>query len=508
MPSHEDADKTVARRLRGDLDWIVMRCLEKERNRRYGTPQDLARDVGRYLKNEPVDAGPPTATYKVGKFVRRHRLGVGLTAAAAVATVGVTIALAVLLGQAREARAEADATRIEAEAQRATAEAQTAIATGVNDFLTHDLLGTAALNAFGVDVTLRELLDNASDTIVGRFNDQPRVAAAIRDAIANTYMHLDQPAKAVGHFDAAEALLSDLPPDDPVQLAARKNAAWARTATDLDESERRLAELLEPFEHVFGLDDPRTIEIRYNLAGIAVQRGDNAASVTLFEPVLAAQERTLDRSHDRLLRTRMEYASALRRVGRIEESLVQARRAFDDTPEASAEKATRAFALASSLRGLALPRDASPLPEPIARDSLSDEAREHVAEAERLLAYALDDRREYLGLEHPFTRQIDNLRAMLYMNLGEYERALPILEELAGLAPASPDGASANNVMTSGAIFSNLGRCLIELDRLEDAEASLLQAEPFVRHFGNQWLIDVNAARLDYVRDALSASRD
>ncbi|HPF69850.1 MAG TPA: serine/threonine-protein kinase, partial [Candidatus Krumholzibacteria bacterium] len=65
-------------RLRGDLDWIIMRCLEKDRNRRYGSPAELAQDVQRHLDDQPVSAGPPTARYRMGKFVRRHRTGVAI----------------------------------------------------------------------------------------------------------------------------------------------------------------------------------------------------------------------------------------------------------------------------------------------------------------------------------------------------------------------------------------------------------------------------------------------
>src|SRR5690606_17451715 len=67
---------TLSRRLRGDLDWIVMRCLEKERARRYDSASALARDLERYLSDEPVEAGPPSVGYRAAKFIRRHRGGV------------------------------------------------------------------------------------------------------------------------------------------------------------------------------------------------------------------------------------------------------------------------------------------------------------------------------------------------------------------------------------------------------------------------------------------------
>ena len=87
----------LARRPKGDLDWIVMKCLEKERTRRYGSPGDLAADLSRYLEHQPVLAGPPGVAYRGRKFVRRHRFGV----AAAIATVLVLV----VFGASRTAQA-------------------------------------------------------------------------------------------------------------------------------------------------------------------------------------------------------------------------------------------------------------------------------------------------------------------------------------------------------------------------------------------------------------------
>src|SRR6516165_6533999 len=82
----------LTKAVRGELDWIVMKCLEKDRTRRYDTANSLARDVERYLHDEPVEACPPTAGYKLHKFVRKHK--VGLTTAAgfgALLVLGTTV---------------------------------------------------------------------------------------------------------------------------------------------------------------------------------------------------------------------------------------------------------------------------------------------------------------------------------------------------------------------------------------------------------------------------------
>ena len=70
----------LQRSIRGELDWIVMKALEKDRTRRYESASDLASDIQRFLQNEPVKAGPPSATYRLKKFVRRNQMPVAISA--------------------------------------------------------------------------------------------------------------------------------------------------------------------------------------------------------------------------------------------------------------------------------------------------------------------------------------------------------------------------------------------------------------------------------------------
>ena len=83
--------KTLTQLLTNDLDWIVMKALEKDRNRRYDAPGSLAEDVQRYLRDEAILARPPTAVYRVRKFASRHRAAV-LAAGAVTVTLVVGIA--------------------------------------------------------------------------------------------------------------------------------------------------------------------------------------------------------------------------------------------------------------------------------------------------------------------------------------------------------------------------------------------------------------------------------
>ena len=176
---------SLRRQLRGDLDWIVMKALEKDRSRRYTSPADLARDTQRYLDDEPVLAGPPTNAYRAGKFVRRHRIG---TAFAALLGCLVVAFVIVTLAQGR---------RIVKERDRATAEA--AKANSINAFL-QKTLGSADPWQTGRDVPIRDVLADAARKADAEFKDEPLIAAAVKNTIGRTYVSL-------GEIESGEQLI-------------------------------------------------------------------------------------------------------------------------------------------------------------------------------------------------------------------------------------------------------------------------------------------------------------
>src|SRR5882757_419902 len=158
LARHRGADPTTLRRqLRRDLDWIVMKALEKDRTRRYASPGDLARDTQRYLDNEPVLAGSPTAVYRMGKFVRRHRLGT----AVGVAILGLIIAF-VILSAVQVGRANTERDRAAAAARKAAS---------INELL-QDTLGSADPWKSGADVSVRATLASAVKKAQTAFRDQ------------------------------------------------------------------------------------------------------------------------------------------------------------------------------------------------------------------------------------------------------------------------------------------------------------------------------------------------
>ncbi len=176
-----DPDRLV-RSLRGDLDWILLKALEKDRSRRYETANALAMDIRRYLNNEPVLASPPSAAYLARKFVRRHRGGVAVSAAAAVVLLAFAVTTSVQNGViARE---------------RDRAELESAKAAAVNDFLQDMLVSVDPWASGEHDLTVAEAMDNARADIDSIFAGQPEVAAEMHATMGQTYLGLQKLAAA------------------------------------------------------------------------------------------------------------------------------------------------------------------------------------------------------------------------------------------------------------------------------------------------------------------------
>ncbi len=129
VAAHRHIDhKGLSKLLRGDLDWIVMKALEKDRTRRYETANGFAADIGRYLSDEPVEACPPSAAYRLRKFIRRNRAGLVTTSLLGVALLVATSAIGWTIRDRSAEQADMDRQRVEqkleAERERAATRQQ------------------------------------------------------------------------------------------------------------------------------------------------------------------------------------------------------------------------------------------------------------------------------------------------------------------------------------------------------------------------------------------------
>ncbi len=269
---------TLTRELKGDLDWIVMKAMDPDRTRRYETANGLALELQRYLHHEPVLARPPSARYRFGKFVRRHRAGV--TAAVIVAAGLVASTVLATLGMVRATRAE-QATAREAEASRQ-----------VSEFLVGLFQVSDPDQARGNTITAREILDRGAAEIADGLGDQPLVRARLMATMGDVY-------RALGLYDEATPLLTR-------SLAIREEALPA-DHVDLAESLYRLALLYrqqgkfadaEPLyrralairERAFGPSHVEVAQIVGSLGGSYLERGRYAQADTLLHRALAIRE--------------------------------------------------------------------------------------------------------------------------------------------------------------------------------------------------------------------------
>ncbi|HEU4925651.1 MAG TPA: serine/threonine-protein kinase [Vicinamibacterales bacterium] len=271
--------------LRGDLDWITMKALEKDRARRYPTAIDLATDIRRHLESLPVTAGPPSALYRTRKFIRRHRVGVGV--GSALVALLTLFALAMTLQAGRIAR----------ERDRANREARNA--RQVADFLIDLFAVSDPSEARGNSLTAREILQKGAAKIDQRLEDQPDVRARLQATIGTVYTNL-------GLYRDAEPLLRRaletnrrvLGDDDAQTVTSAHqlaNLLWYQD--NLKEAERLYADVVARRERILGVDDPQTLRAKFDLGTLywAQKRFDDAERIT--RETLERQRRVLGETH-------------------------------------------------------------------------------------------------------------------------------------------------------------------------------------------------------------------
>jgi len=173
--------KKLSATIRGELDWIVMKCLEKDRTRRYESPSALATDIGHHLQDEPVLASPATTTYRLQKFARRHRIGIGVVASVLVALSAGLIVAVIALRREKIAKDDAIAARDHEKTARVAEENARAYEKETDRFLGNMFSAIDPAESRGKEVSVREVLDAASKRID---NDRQTSAAGINNRAA------------------------------------------------------------------------------------------------------------------------------------------------------------------------------------------------------------------------------------------------------------------------------------------------------------------------------------
>ncbi len=485
--SRSPATVTRARQLAGDLDWITLKAMEKDRNRRYASASELISDIRRYQSNEPVIARPPSVAYRLGKFTRRHRVGVVLSATAISLLVLGAIGTGLGLVRALEAERAAAASALTAER--------------TVDFMLEMFTNADPTQSRGETITVKQVLDAGVEQIRSDLAEEPGVRFRLLEIMAQVYVSLGLYNQGSDLYDeAAEAQIDLQRADgysDPVQAdidAFRMRAALASFVTEFEDAataEGLLLELLAednlvPANHIEraqALSYLATAQVRlgkyqeaiaayddalarlsdaeddaldfygglqFGKALVYEETGEYAAAVEIVETALATRVARLGEDHPWTINARSLLARSLKNAGRAEEA-EQLYRQVMVQQEATIGPDHMDTALTAANFGSLL------------RDMGQYE------EAVGLYYRAFDILEAELGLEHDWVTATRGNIAQVYHDLGRVEEAVSIYRELIALderllAPDHPDRAF--NLNNLGMIYH--------------AEGALDQAEPLL----------------------------
>jgi eukaryotic-like serine/threonine-protein kinase len=467
--------------LRGDLDWIAMKALEKDRARRYGTPSELAVDIRHFLKHEPVVARPASTMYRAKKYVRRHALGVGAGAVLLLLLAGFGLLQTL------------DLRRITRERDRANRERDRA--TRITYFMTNMFKVSDPSESRGNSVTAREILDKAANDLDKGLAKDPEVQSQMMHVMASTYSNLGLYPRAQeleeraldsrthllgagdqktlesmgqlgwildreGHYDEADKLERQalagerrvLGSDDAVLLDTIDH--MAATAGDLghNEEEEKLArEAIQIATAKLGPESEETLRSMNTLAAAFFNEGRYDEAEREYRPLIEVARRTLGPDHPLTLSANGNLATTLASTGRLKE----------------AEQLDREV-LAAQQRVLGPGHQKTTL----TMDNLSsiiDMQGRHV-EACELSREVLAIRSRTLGAEHPETLATQVNLSIYLLEAGHSEEAEKMLREtLAAL------------IRVDGPNNSDTLACQTELARTLNKEGHYEEAEKLAR---------------------------
>jgi serine/threonine protein kinase/Flp pilus assembly protein TadD len=446
---HRTPPQTLVRELRGELDWVVLKAMEKDRERRYLSPAGFAADLRRFLRDEPLVARPPSRSYRLTKFARRNRLALGASLAVLLGLIGLSAGVTIAL--------------VEANRQRALTEAALDEAVAVTDFLV-DMMGAARPYAQGRDVSVREILDLTAGSLATELADRPLIANRVRRTIGTTYAEL-------GLFAEAESLLT---------------------------------QAVAEYERLLGSDHERTLRALQELGDLLLtaDRLDEAAAI--YEATYARQVRLHGERHRATLATLHEWGNVLANQSRYAEAESLLVRSWELGQEVFDPDSQNYLSFASNLANFyaetGRPEPAEPLLRLVLEGRTRVRGEEHpeTLEAWNNLAMLYADQGRYQECI-PFLRHAHELQDKL-LGPGHHE-ALVTRNNLAAISALVFDWALAESLYIEGLaaaeqdrdpseriiqyMINNLGYLQLQQGRFEAARTNLTRAHELRRtHLG------------------------
>lgn len=472
----------MVRSLRGDLDWIVMRCLAKERTRRYQSANELVQDIDRFILKLPVLARPPSIGYVVSRFVRRHKLAVAasLFSLCAVLTGAALASYHAILA-------------VEAQG----------VAHQVVNFLRDDLLSPASPELEpDRDIRMRTVLDRASAKVDTRFADQPLVEASVRRTLGHAYETLGDLEQASKHLKRSIVLREQLSDADDASLLETKSflldvlgqqskyESAVALGTAVLEAQRQVvgpnhpdtlltmvrlgrvyrltakypdAEALhrqayEAYRRQLGEDSQQTMEALHALAATQLYRGNYREAQLLLERVVVFSSSSLGSQHPDTMSARSNLAASYSYQGKfaeaeaiqrellqISERILGAEHAdtlvtLENLAYTYAEQGNPEAALLLQLRALATSKRVRGAEHPhtlltMGNLAASYEDMGRFNEAVELRNEAISIERRILGDRHPSTLLSMNNLAFDYRVLGRLPEAESLLLQATQISP-------------------------------------------------------------------------
>lgn len=447
--------KQLARRLRGDLDAIVLRALSKEPSRRYASAAEFSEDIRRHLAHKPVSARAASVPYRSLRFMQRHRFGLFV---ACLAFIGLLTFIFVLVGERRETRAERD--RAERQAMRAE---------HVSRFLV-DLFQLADPKRRPGDVvTARELLDKASKELPSKLSKQPDLQVHMLNTLGEIYLNLGLVSEADKCQAAAFGIADSLLKPDSLEVADILDLAGSIRAVEgqYDEAARLYGEALKIKRKYLPPAHPGIADSLYNLGAVALDKDQYFQAERLFRFALDIRRKHPEQDQSAI-------AKLLNALGAVLNDLNRSAEAEDMLREA--------LRLHETIYG----KDHPTVAVTVGNLAIALETNGKLDEAEQLKRRALSLTRSLLGEDHPdVIIPLSNLGFLLSVRNKNAEAAVLFQEAL-----SKAEHAFGNNHPLTIAIKVNLARSLQATFRFKEAERLLDAAYDSAMQSGeeNNWL--------------------
>lgn len=460
----------LRRKLRGDLDNIILKAMRKEPERRHRSAEQLEEDVRRYLSGLPVSARENTLVYIVGKFVRRHRVGVAAATLVFLSLVGSTVATT---WQMRVAQKE-----------RLTAQT-------VSGFLIDLFELSDPEKTRGKEISARTLLERSVNKI-NALEEQPEVQAELMSTIGRVYMNLGILEEAKPMLDQAlEIRQRVLPSNDPAIIDSQAYVAFLSSDRgDYAQAERLAREVLEYRRRYLSEDDKRLAESEIGLGQALERRGKLDEAEELLRGALARQRRALGKENKWVAQTLNILTLVLEGKGQLREAADLYRQALemtrsqlgDDHPDV----ANPLDNLARVLCDLGEYEEALSRFEEVAELRRRIEGEEHWSlattwnnyaickrlmkdyeGAEQLYRTSLELRRRSLGSNHPYVAESLNNLGNFFYETNKLAQAEPLLREALSIFQQTPGGPHIDRVGP----LNNLAMVLQAMDKFDEAES-------------------------------------